>query len=172
MHVTIIVSTAVEKLTRIHKRIFRKLWKFPFSTRLNKSVIYIFFWNEQKWNEKFKQIQEMEEFLHFPVKYVAGGEKISENIGIGGGEREREQGLRGKLWEIGHGRFSFPRGLLEPVSGYRSVEARWRLGPTSGVTVIPLGARLSPTRSKHETDVYSLLSPFHVPRRPPPSPSF
>lgn len=42
MHVTIIVSTAVEKLTRIHKRIFRKLWKFPFSTRLNKSVIYIY----------------------------------------------------------------------------------------------------------------------------------
>lgn len=41
-----------------------------------------------------------------------------------GEEREREQGLRGKLWEIGHGRFSFPRGLLEPVSGYRSVEAR------------------------------------------------
>lgn len=57
------------------------------------------------------------------VKYFRAGENIRK---YSGGRREIAgvQGLRGKLWEIGHGRFSFPRGLLEPVSGYRSVEAR------------------------------------------------
>lgn len=51
----------------------------------------------------------MEEFLHFPVKYVAGGEKISENIGIGGGEREREsKDYAASCGRLAMGDFRFP----------------------------------------------------------------
>lgn len=91
--------------TYIYKRIFRKLWKFPFSTRLNKSVIYIYIFgtsrSETKNSNKFKK---WKNFSISPVKYVAGGEKISENIGIGEGERERARITRQVVgdwpWEI------------------------------------------------------------------------
>lgn len=91
-----------------------------------------------------------EEFdsLNMPRGYIRKYRLVK---GWGGGRR----GVQGSPWEI-----FVPRGLLEPVSGYRSVEASWRLGPTSGF--IPLGAR---TITKHETDVHSLSS-FDVPRRP------